>query len=200
MFKHKNNIEKLVEIFSSMPTIGKKSAWKIAYHILSLEEKDVFEIAKTLVNVHKSTKKCEICKNYTENKICKICSDEKRDKKIICIVESPKDVESFERTNSFFGRYYVLHGLISPEKGIGPKKLEIKNLFLMIKNNDSVKEVILATNPTVEGETTAMYIAKILKPLKISISRLAYGISVGSEIQYTDNMTILKAIENRNKL
>lgn len=200
MLKKQNAIERLAEIFSSMPGIGKKSAWKIVYHILSLEEKDTLEIAKTLIYARKNIKKCEICKNYTENKVCKICSDEKRNKKIICVVESPKDIESFERINSFFGRYYVLHGLISPVKGIGPKKLGIKNLFLRIKNDIDVKEVILATNPTVEGETTAMYIAKILKPLKISISRLAYGISVGSEIQYTDNMTILKAIENRNKL
>lgn len=200
MFKKQNAMENLFKIFSLIPGIGKKSALKVLYYILSLEKEKVLEITDAIINANRSIKKCKFCRNYTENDICKICSNEKRDKTIICIVENPNDIRSFEKINSFFGRYYVLHGLISPTKGIGPKELDLKDLFLKIKNNDIIKEVILATNPTVEGETTARYIAKFLKPLKISISRLAYGISVGSEIQYTDKMTILKAIENRNRL
>ncbi len=195
-----NNLEKLANFFSNMPGIGIKTAHKLAFHVLKLKEEEVVEFTKTILNVYKNTKKCSICQNYTEGEICSICSDEKRDKSIICVVETPKDVISFEKTNAFFGRYHVLHGLISPFNGIGPKQLSIKELVLNIKNNSEIKEIILATSPTVEGETTAMYIAKVLKPFKISVSRLAYGISVGSEIQYADSMTILKAIENRNKI
>ena len=198
--KETSNLEKLAKFFSLMPGIGIKMAYKLAFHILKLNENEVIEFTKTVLNAHKNTKKCLICQNYTENKICSICSDEKRDKSVICIVESPKDVISFERTNAFFGRYHVLHGLISPFNGIGPKQLSIKELVLNIKNNSEIKEVILATSPTDEGETTAMYVAKVLKPFNVTISRLAYGISVGSEIQYADSMTILKAIENRNKI
>lgn len=195
-----SNLEKLANFFSNMPGIGIKTAYKLAFHILKLNEKEVTDFTDAILNTHKNTKKCLICQNYTENKICSICSDEKRDKSVICVVESSKDVISFERTNAFFGRYHVLHGLISPFNGIGPKQLSIKELVLNIKNNSEIKEIILATSPTDEGETTAMFIAKVLKPFNVKISRLAYGISVGSEIQYADSMTILKAIENRNEI
>ena len=199
MYKE-NNLKKLAKIFSDMPGIGVKSAWKMVFYILKLDKKKVLEIANTLVSVSKNTKKCRICQNYTEEEICSICSDAKRNKEIICVVENPRDVISFEKTNSFFGTYHVLHGLISPIEGIGPREIAIKELIINIKKNKNIKEVILATSPTAEGEATAMYIAKLLKPLNIVVSRLAYGISIGSEIQYADNMTILKSIENRNKL
>lgn len=195
-----NSLKNLAKIFSDMPGIGVKSAWKMVFYILKLDKKEVLKIADTLVNVSENTKKCRICQNYTEGEICSICSDPKRKKDLICVVESSRDVVSFERTNSFFGIYHVLHGLISPIEGIGPKQIAIKELLINIKNNEKIKEVILATSPTAEGEATAMYISKLLKPLNILVSRLAYGISIGSEIQYADNMTILKAMENRNKL
>ena len=199
MYKE-NNLKKLAKIFSDMPGIGVKSAWKMVFYILKLDKEKVLEIANTLVSVSKNTKKCRICQNYTEEEICSICSDAKRNKEIICVVENPRDVISFEKTNSFFGTYHVLHGLISPIEGIGPREIAIKELIINIKKDKNIKEVILATSPTTEGEATAMYIAKLLKPLNIVVSRLAYGISIGSEIQYADNMTILKSIENRNKL
>ncbi len=199
MYKE-NNLKKLAKIFSDMPGIGVKSAWKMVFYILKLDKEKVLEIANTLVSVSKNTKKCRICQNYTEEEICSICGDAKRNKEIICVVENPRDVISFEKTNSFFGTYHVLHGLISPIEGIGPREIAIKELIINIKKNKNIKEVILATSPTTEGEATAMYIAKLLKPLNIVVSRLAYGISIGSEIQYADNMTILKSIENRNKL
>ena len=195
-----NSLKNLAKIFSDMPGIGVKSAWKMVFYILKLDKKEVLKIADTLVNVSENTKKCRICQNYTEREICSICSDPKRKKDLICVVESSRDVISFERTNSFFGTYHVLHGLISPIEGIGPKQIAIKELLINIKNNEKIKQVILATSPTAEGEATAMYISKLLKPLNILVSRLAYGISIGSEIQYADNMTILKAMENRNKL
>ncbi len=195
-----NNLKKLAKIFSDMPGVGVKSAWKMVFYILKLDKEKVLDIANTLVSVSKNTKKCKVCQNYTEQEICSICSDMKRNKEIICVVENPRDVISFEKTNSFFGTYHVLHGLISPIEGIGPKEIAIKELLVNIKRNKNIKEVILATSPTTEGETTAMYIAKLLKPLNVVVSRLAYGISIGSEIQYADNMTILKSIENRNKL
>lgn len=199
MYK-KDNLKKLAKIFSDMPGIGVKSAWRIVFYILKLDKEKVLDIANTLVSVSKNIKKCKICQNYTEEEICSICSDIKRNKEIICVVENPRDVISFEKTNSFFGTYHVLHGLISPIEGIGPKEIAIKELLINIKKNKTIKEVILATSPTTEGEATAMYIAKLLKPFNVVVSRLAYGISIGSEIQYADNMTILKSIENRNKL
>ena len=200
MFNKNNSLNKLSKIFASMPGIGAKSAWKLAFYILKLDEKEVLEFTDTILKAYNNTKKCSICCNYSENSLCEICANEKRDKNIICVVESPKDVIAFEKTNGFCGIYHVLHGLISPIDGIGPKQLTIKNLFLNVKKNKEVREIILATSPTVEGESTAMYIAKILKPLNVVVSRLAYGISIGSEIQYADNMTILKSIENRNKI
>lgn len=199
MYKE-SNLKKLAKIFSDMPGIGVKSAWRMVFYILKLDKEKVLDIANTLVNVSKNTKKCRICQNYTEEEICSICSDIKRNKEIICVVENPRDVISFEKTNSFFGTYHVLHGLISPIEGIGPKEIAIKELLINVKKNKNVKEIILATSPTTEGEATAMYIAKLLKPFNVVVSRLAYGISIGSEIQYADNMTILKSIENRNKL
>ncbi len=200
MLNKSNNLNKLSKIFASMPGIGTKSAWRLAFHILKLSNEEVLDFTNTITNVYNNTKRCSVCENYTEKTICEICSDEKRNKNMVCVVESPKDVITFEKSNGFFGRYHVLHGLISPIDGIGPEQLTIKKLFLNVKNNSGIKEIILATSPTVEGESTAMYIAKILKPLNVKISRLAYGISIGSEIQYADNMTILKSIENRNVL
>ncbi len=200
MFKKENNLKKLANIFSSLPGIGAKSAWKLVFHILTLDKEKVLNLTNTILNVHEKTKRCLICQNLTEDDVCDICKDEKRNKDVICVVETPKDVMAFENSNSFSGRYHVLHGLISPMHGIGPKQLTIKQIILTIKKNKNIKEIILATSPTTEGEATAMYIAKLIKPLNILITRIAYGMSVGSEVQYADNITILKAIENRNKI
>jgi len=198
--KKTTNLERLAQIFADMPTIGKKSAWKLAFHILSLEKEKVFDIANTIIKARETTRRCKLCQNLTDEEICYICSDVKRDKSIICVVESPKDVLAFEKSSSFFGVYHVLHGLLSPMDGIGPKQITIKELINNIKNNKKIKEVILATSPTLEGEATAMYISKILKSYEITKTRLAYGISVGTELQYADNMTISKAIENRSNI
>lgn len=200
MNNENNNLKKLAKIFSEMPGVGTKFAWKLAFHFLSLSKEQVLDIAQTILKAHSNTKRCSICQNYTETKICEICKNQDRNNEILCVVESPKDVMAFERTRAFSGKYHVLHGLINPSEGIGPKQLTMKELFLNVKANKQLKEVILATNPTIEGESTAIYIAKFLKNFKLKVSRLAYGISVGSEIQYTDSITILKAIENRSNM
>ncbi len=193
-----NNLQKLAKIFSEMPGIGTKFAWKLAFHILSLSKEEILNMSQTILKAHSNTKKCSICQNYTEEEVCAICKSNDRNSEILCVVESPKDVIAFEKTNAFSGKYHVLHGLINPSEGVGPKQLSMKELFLNVKANRKIKEVILATSPTIEGDSTAVYIAKFLKPFGVKISRLAYGISVGSEIQYADSMTILKAIENRH--
>ncbi len=190
-------LSRLANKFSAMPGIGKKSAWRLAFHILTLSQQEVESLAKNLVDVKKNVRRCKICQNLTDYDICKICKDIKRNATLICVVESPKDVIVFEETHKFKGLYHVLHGLISPLDGIGPENLTIKQLIFRVKNSDLVRELIMATNPTVEGDATASYISKLLKPMGIKISRLAYGIPFGSQVQYVDNMTISKALENR---
>lgn len=192
-------LKKLAEQFAALPGIGKKSAWKLAFHVLTLTKQQANEFANAIIKAHEKIHKCSICQNLTDKEICDICEDKSRNKNIICVVESSKDIIAFERSRSFDGVYHVLHGLISPMDGVGPEQLSIKELLSRV-NNENVQEVILATSPTIEGEATAMYISKLLKPLNIIVSRLAYGIPVGGELEYADEMTISKAIENRNKL
>ena len=190
---------KLIDIFRSLPGVGQKSAVRMAYHILSLSDEQVDYIADTLKSVKAKTHYCPICKNITEEDICEICSDINRDKSVICVVERPRDVIAMEKTGEFRGTYHVLHGAISPMDGIGPDKLKIAELLSRLSSG-TVNEIIIATNPTVEGEATAMYLTKLIKPLGIRVSRLAYGIPVGGELEYADEVTLMRALEGRRSM
>ena len=192
-------LKKLAEQFASLPGIGRKSAWRLAFHMLTLNKEQIEIFTNTLLDAHKNIHKCSVCQNLTDLNVCEICSDQSRDHSIICVVEESRDIVVLEKSNSFNGLYHVLHGLISPLDGIGPDNLTIKHLLKRI-NGSKIKEVILATSPTIEGEATAMYISKLLKPMEIVVSRIAYGMPVGGELKYVDEITISKAIENRNKL
>lgn len=187
----------LSEQFAKLPGIGMKTAQRLAYHVMSMPESDVQEFADSMVNARKSIHPCSVCQNFTDGSVCSICSDNMRDRTTICVVETPKDVSAFERSGEYNGLYHVLHGLISPINGIGPEQLKIKELLSRINGTD---EVIMATNPTVEGEATAMYIAKLLKPLGVKVTRLAFGLPVGGTLEYADDITLFKALENRNEL
>jgi recombination protein RecR len=192
-------LTKLIEQFASLPGIGMKTAQRLAFYILTLSHEEAEEFSRAILDAHEKIKNCEICKNFTDLPVCEICSDETRDHRVICVVEDPKDVVAFERTKEYRGVYHVLHGLISPMDGIGPDQIYIKELLARIAEGN-VEEVILATNPTVEGEATAMYLSKLLKPLGVTVSRLAFGIPVGSNLEYADEVTLYKALENRSQL
>ena len=189
----------LTEKFAALPGIGMKSAQRLAYHVMNMDMAEVESFAKALTDAKKNVHCCKICQNLTERDICPICSDDSRDKSIICVVESPKDVSAFERTREFTGVYHVLHGLISPMDGIMPDSLKVKELLARISQG-GVSEVIMATNPTVEGDATAMYIAGLLKPIGIKVTRLAFGLPVGGILEYADEITLFKALENRNDM
>ena len=189
----------LTEKFAALPGIGMKSAQRLAYHVMNMDMAEVESFAKALTDAKKNVHCCKICQNLTERDVCPICSDDSRDKSIICVVESPKDVSAFERTREFKGVYHVLHGLISPMDGIMPDSLKIKELLARISQG-GVSEVIMATNPTVEGDATAMYIAGLLKPIGIKVTRLAFGLPVGGILEYADEITLFKALENRNDM
>lgn len=185
------------EQFAKLPGIGIKTAQRLAYYVLNLPENEVCELAENLVKARKSVRLCSCCQNFTERDICEICADENRDKSVVCVVESPKDVSAFERAGGYEGLYHVLHGLLSPMDGITAEDLKIKELLGRLSD---VKEVIMATNPTVEGEATAMYISRLIKPLGIKVTRLAYGLPAGSALEFADDVTLVKALENRNEL
>lgn len=192
-------LEQLIEQFASLPGIGRKTAGRLAFYVLSMSEDEAKAFSDAILEAHERIHNCKICQNYTDSPVCDICSDASRDKGTICVVEDAKDVVAFERTHEYKGLYHVLHGLISPMDGIGPEQLFIKELLARIQDG-SVKEVIMATNPTAEGEVTAMYISKLLKPLGVKVSRLAYGVPVGSDLEYADEVTLYKALENRNEI
>ena len=185
------------EQFAKLPGIGMKTAQRLAYHMLNLPENEVKTFAESIVKARESVHLCRCCQNFTEREQCSICSDENRDKNVICVVESPKDVSAFERAGGFDGLYHVLHGLLSPMDGITAEDLKIKELISRLTD---VKEVIMATNPTVEGEATAMYLGRIIKPMGIKVTRLAYGLPAGSALEFADDVTLAKALENRNEL
>lgn len=192
-------IIKLTEKFASLPGIGRKTASRLAYHILTLSESEVTEFSDVLIEAATKIKRCTICNNYAEDEVCTICNDKTRDVKTICVIEQPKDMTAFERTGEYTGTYHILGGLISPMDGVNPEDIEIKSLLNRVSQGE-VKEVIMATNPTVEGDVTAMYIAKMLKHLEVVTSRLAYGIPVGTNLEYADEVTLFKALENRNPI
>lgn len=188
---------KLTEHFERLPGIGKKSAQRLAFYVLNMPKEKAEDFAKCILEAHEKITYCSVCKNITETPVCSICSDKTRDEQTICVVENPRDVLAFERTKEYNGVYHVLHGLISPMDGIGPEQLYIKELLERISKQD-VKEVIMATNPTVEGEATAMYISKLVKPLGVTVSRLAYGIPIGGNLEYADEVTLYRALEGRS--
>ena len=192
-------LQDLTEQFGRLPGIGGKTAQRLAFHVLSLPVEDAQAFADAIVEAKRTVHTCPVCQNLTDKEICGICDDESRDTGIICVVADPKDVIAMERSREFSGVYHVLHGVISPLDNIGPAELCIKELIDRLKS-DEIKEVILATSPTVEGDTTALYIAKLIKPLGVSVTRLAYGIPVGSDLEYADELTLSKAIENRREV
>ena len=188
-------IEKLIEEFAKLPSIGKKSAQRLTLHILNLPKDEVEEFANALVKARGTIKYCSVCGNFTDTDPCAICSNPNREKDIICVVEQPKDIMTMEKVKEFNGLYHVLHGTISPMQGRGPQDIRIRELVARMSGD--VKEVIVATNPTIEGEATAMYISKILKPLEVKVTRIAAGIPVGGDLEYADEVTLSKALEVR---
>lgn len=190
---------KLIEQFERLPGIGRKSAQRLAFHVLALPVDKARQFADAIIDAHEKIKRCSICQSLTEDEICPICTDTARDRATVCVVENSQDVLAFERTREYRGLYHVLHGLISPMDGIGPDQLSIKELLKRI-GADEITEAIMATSPTVEGEATAMYIARLLKPMGIKVTRLAYGMPVGGNLEYADEVTLYRALEGRNEI
>ncbi len=192
-------LTKLMEQFERLPGIGRKTAQRLAFYVLSMPQEKAKQFADAILEAHEKIKKCKVCQSLTENELCPICADSARDHSTICVVENSQDVIAFERTKEYHGLYHVLHGLISPMDGIGPDQLYIKELLARLSDG-TVKEVVMATNPTVEGEATAMYIARLLKPMGVRVTRLAYGIPVGSNLEYADEVTLYRALEGRSEI
>ncbi|MGN1352088.1 MAG: recombination mediator RecR [Clostridia bacterium] len=193
------SIENLIENFEKLPSIGHKTAVRLAFHMLDASEERVNEFISSIINAKKNLKFCSICFNISDTDPCEICSNPKRDSSIICVVEDVRDILAMERTNEFNGVYHVLHGSISPMNGVGPDDIKIKELLTRLTSGN-IKEVILATNPRVEGEATAIYLSKLIKPLGIKVTRIAHGIPVGGDLEYTDEITLSKALEGRREL
>lgn len=187
----------LIDRFASLPGIGRKTAGRLAFHILDLPLEEAKGFADAIVEAKTKIHTCKVCQNLTDLEICSICGNSTRDTSTICVVENPRDVLAFERTREYKGLYHVLHGVISPMDGIGPDQIKIKELLARM-GDGKVAEVIMATNPTVEGEATAMYISKLLSPLGVKVTRLAYGIPVGADLQYADETTLGRALAGRN--
>ena len=192
-------LSNLIGELSKLPGIGGKTAQRLAFHILSQDDKDAFALAEAILEAKKNMKYCSVCGNLTDVDPCSICTDTSRDQSIICVVESPRDVSAMERIKEFQGLYHVLHGAISPMDGIGPEDINLKQLIIRLQQND-VREVILATNPNIEGEATAMYTARLIKPSGIRVTRIAHGIPVGGDLEYADEITLSKAMEGRREL
>ena len=192
-------LQRLIEQFERMPGIGHKSAQRLAFHVLNMKKEEAEAFSKVILEAHEKIKKCSCCCNLAEEELCPICKSTRRDESVVCVVEDPRDVMAFERTHEFEGTYHVLHGVISPMNGIGPEDITIKELLSRM-GDGKIQEVIMATNPTVEGEATAMYISRLLKPMGVSVSRLAYGVPVGADLEYADEVTLTRALEGRRML
>ncbi|MBQ8917884.1 MAG: recombination protein RecR [Oscillospiraceae bacterium] len=192
-------LTRLIEQFEKLPGVGRKGAQRLAFHVLGLPKQKAVDCANAILEAHEKIKTCSVCQNLTDAELCPVCMDGGRDRSVICVVEDPRDVIAFERTREYKGVYHVLHGLISPMEGIGPEQLTIKELIARLGDGE-VKEVIMATNPTVEGEATAMYLARLIKPMDIKVTRLAYGIPVGGNLEYADEVTLFRALEGRSEL
>ena len=190
----------LVEKFKSLPGIGEKTAQRLSYYIVNLPQNEVEEFSGAILKAKSSMMLCNICKNYTDEEVCSICKDINRDPSTICVVESPKDVSSFERSGGFNFKYHVLHGTISPLNGRGPSDVYIEDLLERVKKSHQIKEIIMATNPTMEGEATALYIKKLLMPFDVKVTRLACGVPIGGDLEYTDKITLIRALEGRGEM
>lgn len=193
------SLENLVDKFASLPGIGRKSAQRLAFHVLSLPDDEAQSFADAIVSAKKSVHCCKVCQNLTEGEICQICASDTRDKSTVCVVSEPRDVLSIERGREYNGTYHVLHGVLSPMSHVGPDDIKIKELLVRVAEND-IQEVIMATNPDTEGEATAMYLSRLLKPFNVKVTRLAYGIPVGSNLEFADNATLNRAIEGRTEM
>lgn len=190
---------RLIENFRALPGIGSKTAVRLAYHVLDMDKEKAQALADAIVGAKSKIGYCRVCFNLTDEDPCHICSSEKRDHSVICVVEQPQDVAAMERMKDFKGVYHVLHGALSPLSGIGPENIKVKELLMRLQD-DTVKEVIMATNPNVEGEATAMYLARLLKPIGIKVTRIAHGLPVGGDLEYADEVTLSRAMENRIEL
>ncbi len=192
-------LENLIDKFASLPGIGRKSAQRLAFYLLSLPDSEAQAFADAVVAAKTNVHCCKICQNLTEGEVCSICSSDRRDRSTICVVSEPRDVLSIERGHEYNGLYHVLHGVLSPMSHVGPDDIRIKELLQRVAD-DEVEEVIMATNPDTEGEATAMYISRLLKPFNIRVTRLAYGIPVGSNLEFADDATLNRAIEGRTEM
>ena len=193
------SLENLVDKFASLPGIGRKSAQRLAFHVLSLPDAEAQSFADAIISAKKSVHCCKVCQNLTEGEICQICASDTRDKSTVCVVSEPRDVLSIERSREYHGVYHVLHGALSPMNRVGPDDLRIRELLERVAQG-GVEEVILATNPDTEGDATAMYLSRLLKPFGIRITRLGFGVPVGSNLEYADDATMLKALEGRREM
>ena len=200
MKQYPRSLNKLINELGKLPGIGGKTAQRLAFHVLSLTDREAEVLAESIVEAKRSLHYCSVCGNLTDKDVCGICSDSSRDRSVICVVETPQDVMAMERIREFKGTYHVLHGAISPAEGIGPADINLKSLIERLQGDSDVEEVIIATNPNIEGEATAMYIARLLKPAGIKVTRIAHGIPVGGDLEYADEVTLLKAVEGRREL
>jgi len=192
-------LTRLIAELSKLPGIGGKTAQRLAFYILSLSDEEAKSLAESITYAKENMHYCSVCGNLTDNDTCEVCSDNTRDNSVICVVESPKDVTAIERVREYHGLYHVLNGLINPMEGIGPDDINLRSLIVRLQQSD-VKELILATNPTIEGEATAMYIARLVKPAGIKVSRIAHGLPVGGDLEYADEATLSKAMDGRREL
>ena len=193
------SLARLIEQFERMPGIGHKSAQRLAFYVLNLKKHEAEAFSQAILDAHSKIKKCTRCCNLAEDELCPICKSQNRDESVVCVVEDPRDVLAFERTHEYKGLYHVLHGVISPMNSVGPEDITIKELLARLSDG-KVEEIIMATNPTVEGEATAMYISRLLKPMGITVSRLAYGVPVGADLEYADEVTLTRALEGRRMI
>ncbi|MHC1694925.1 MAG: recombination mediator RecR [Eubacteriales bacterium] len=193
------SLERLIEQFQSLPGIGRKSAVRLAFYILSQPQGKVEAFSAALTDAKVNIHLCPVCQSLTDGQLCAVCADTRRERGVVCVVSSPKDVATFERVKDYKGMYHVLHGCISPMDGISPDQLKIKELLTRLSSGE-VKEVIVATNPDTEGEATAMYLSRLIKPLGVKVSRIAYGLPVGGELEFADDMTLFRALEGRREL
>ena len=192
-------LERLTEQFARLPGIGSKTAQRLAFHVMALPEEDAKEFAAAILDAKQAIHTCPVCQNMTDRDICPICDDPRRDRSVICVVAEPKDVIAMERAREYQGLYHVLHGVISPLNHMGPDDIRIRELLARV-GEGGVREVIMATNPDTEGEATAMYISRLLRPLEVKVTRLAYGIPMGSQLEYADDVTLLRALQGRREM
>ena len=199
MARYSPSVAKLISELGKLPGVGPKSAQRLAFHILAMPQEDVKSLSDALMEARTSTRLCSVCQNFTDSEVCPICSDPKRDKSTICVVENPRDVSTMERMRDYNGLYHVLHGVYSPLNNVGLDEIKIKELIQRLRENPETKEVIIATNQTAEGEATAMYLGRLIKPSGIKVTRIASGLPMGSDLEYADDVTLSKAMQARHE-